>query len=170
MTNKRGLVSIHPEGERGKADVEPCGIVGSLDTFAGKVQVRWVPEAAVSSLGLLPYFIEFLKVSGRFDSWVADCPLEYQSGNAPQKRDVRSLYCEEFFDPSHRKSPLRQPPTEGYGVRSESKRPECVAWHPKSPRAKPRVFSGNGLQVIDICCLECKRSQVQNASDVRSAG
>src|ERR1700722_3970932 len=88
MTNKRGLVSIHPEGERGKADVEPCGIVGSLDTFAGKVQVRWVPEAAVSSLGLLPYFIEFLKVSGRFDSWVADCPLEYTSGNAPQKRDV----------------------------------------------------------------------------------
>ena len=56
--------------------------------FAGKVQVRWVPEAAVSSLGLLPYFIEFLKVSGRFDSWVADCPLEYRSGNAPQKRDV----------------------------------------------------------------------------------
>ena len=50
--------------------------------------MRWVPEAAVSSLGLLPYFIEFLKVSGRFDSWVADCPLEYQSGNAPQKRDV----------------------------------------------------------------------------------
>jgi hypothetical protein len=62
--------------------------VGSLDTFAGKVQGRRVPEAAVSSLGLLPYFIEFLKVSGRFDSWVADCPLEHRSGNAPRKRDV----------------------------------------------------------------------------------
>jgi hypothetical protein len=88
MTDNRGLVSIHPEGESGKAGFNPLGVVGSLDTFAGKVQVRWVPEAAVSSLGLLPYFIEFLKVSGRFDSWVADCPLEYQSGNAPQKRDV----------------------------------------------------------------------------------
>jgi hypothetical protein len=89
MTDNRALVSIHPEGESGKAGFNPSGVVGSLDTFAGKVQVRWVPEAAVSSLGLLPYFIEFLKVSGRFDSWVADCPLEYQSGNAPQKRDVR---------------------------------------------------------------------------------
>jgi hypothetical protein len=88
MTDNRALVSIHPEGESGKAGFNPSGVVGSLDTFAGKVQVRWVPEAAVSSLGLLPYFIEFLKVSGRFDSWVADCPLEYQSGNAPQKRDV----------------------------------------------------------------------------------
>jgi hypothetical protein len=62
--------------------------VGVLDTFAGRVHVRWVPEAAVSSLGLLAYFIEFLKVSARFDAWVADCPLEYTSGNAPQKRDV----------------------------------------------------------------------------------
>ena len=42
----------------------------------------------MSSLGLLAYFIEFLKVNGRFDAWVADCPLHYTSGNAPQKRDV----------------------------------------------------------------------------------
>src|SRR6202166_5265138 len=114
MTDNRAVVSMHPEGESGKAGFNPSGVAGSLDTFAGRVQVRWVPQAALSSLGLLPYFIEFLKVSGRFDSWVADCPLEYQSGNAPQKRDGRSLYCEEFFDPSHRKSPLRQPPPEGY--------------------------------------------------------
>ena len=39
-----------------------------MDTFAGKVQVKWVPEAAVSSLGLMPYFIEFLKTSGVFGS------------------------------------------------------------------------------------------------------
>jgi len=88
MTDERALVSGHPEGESGKTGFDGSGMVGSLDTFAGKVQVRWVPEAAVSSLGLLPYFIEFLKVSGRFESWVADCPLEYTSGNAPQKRDV----------------------------------------------------------------------------------
>jgi hypothetical protein len=31
----------------------------------------------------MAYFIEFLKVSGRFDAWVADCPLSYTSGNAP---------------------------------------------------------------------------------------
>jgi hypothetical protein len=88
MTDNEALLAIHPEGESQKSGLDPSGAVGSLDTFAGKVQVRWVPEAAVSSLGLLPYFIEFLKVSGRFDSWVADCPLEYRSGNAPPKRDV----------------------------------------------------------------------------------
>jgi hypothetical protein len=88
MTDKNALVAIHPEGESRKAGFDPSSTSGSLDTFAGKVHVRWAPEAAVSSLGLLPYFIEFLKVSGRFDAWVADCPLEYTSANAPRKRDV----------------------------------------------------------------------------------
>ena len=60
----------------------------SLDTFAGKIHVKWAPEAAVSSLGLMPFFIEFLKTSGLFDKWVEDCPLQYSSGNAPLKRDV----------------------------------------------------------------------------------
>jgi hypothetical protein len=50
--------------------------------------VKWAPEASVSSLGLMPYFIEFLKTSGLFDKWVEDCPLRYTSGNAPEKRDV----------------------------------------------------------------------------------
>ena len=64
------------------------GLGASLDTFAGKVQIKWSPGAAVSVLGLLPYFIEFLKTSGRFDKWVEDCPLYYTSANAPEKRDV----------------------------------------------------------------------------------
>jgi len=62
--------------------------VASLDTFAGKIHVKWVPEATVSSLGQMPYFIEFLKTSGLFDKWVEDCPLRYTSGNAPEKRNV----------------------------------------------------------------------------------
>ncbi len=69
-------------------DVCPLKLVTSLDTFAGKIQLKWVPEAGVSSLGLMPFFIEFLKTSGLFDKWVEDCPLRYTSANAPQKRDV----------------------------------------------------------------------------------
>ena len=88
MADEKGILATHPEGESRKAGFDSFGVSGSLDTFAGKVHVRWVPEAAVSSLGLVPYFIEFLKVSGRFDAWVADCPLEYTSGNASPKRDV----------------------------------------------------------------------------------
>ena len=53
-----------------------------------RFQVKWVPEAAVSGLGQMPFFIEFLKSSGLFDKWVEECPLGYVSPNAPRKRDV----------------------------------------------------------------------------------
>jgi hypothetical protein len=36
----------------------------------------------------LPFFIEFLKVSGLFEAWVADCPLTYHSNHASDKRAV----------------------------------------------------------------------------------
>ena len=38
--------------------------------------------------GQLVYFAEFLKLSGRFDATVTDCPLSYTSPNAPAVRDV----------------------------------------------------------------------------------
>ena len=60
----------------------------TLDTFGGRIHVEWDPAAAVTPLGQLPFFIEFLKVSGLFDAWVADCPLAYQSNNASDKRAV----------------------------------------------------------------------------------
>lgn len=50
--------------------------------------MKWAPEGAVSSLGLMPFFIEFLKTSGLFDGWVDDSPLHYTSKNAPEKRNV----------------------------------------------------------------------------------
>lgn len=66
------------------AKSEPFGI----DTYAGKVHVEWDPDAAVTPLGQLPFFIEFLKVSGLFDAFVRESPLTYSSPNAPDKRDV----------------------------------------------------------------------------------
>src|SRR3990172_6098806 len=59
-----------------------------IDTYAGKIHVEWDPQAAVTPLGQLPFFIEFLKVSGLFDAFVEECPLTYKSPNAPDKRDV----------------------------------------------------------------------------------
>jgi hypothetical protein len=67
------------------------------DTFVGRVHVEWDGEAAVTPLGQLPFFIEYLKQGGLFDSWVADCPLYFTSPNAPSKRDVlrhRANNCE----------------------------------------------------------------------------
>ncbi len=78
----------HPKGE------EPPAIKNSLvgavqvDTYAGKLQVEWDANAAVTPLGQLPFFIQFLKLGGRFDPWVDDCPLHYFSNNAPEKIDV----------------------------------------------------------------------------------
>ena len=58
----------------------------ALDTFGGRIHVEWDPSAAVTPLGQLPFFVEFLKVSGLFEAWVADCPLSYESNNASDKR------------------------------------------------------------------------------------
>lgn len=60
----------------------------AVDTFGGKVHVEWDPQAAVTPMGQLPFFIEFLKVSGLFDKFIETCPLEYTSPNAPSVRDV----------------------------------------------------------------------------------
>jgi len=60
------------------------------DTFAGRVHVEWETgdRAAVTPLGQLPFFIEYLKQGGLFDGWVAGCPLSLTSPNAPSKRDI----------------------------------------------------------------------------------
>jgi hypothetical protein len=88
MTEEKAVLKTHPTGEPGKGGFGLAGEAQSLDTFAGKVQIRWVPDGAVSTLGLLPFFTEFLKTSGVFEAFVADCPLDYRSANAPRKRDV----------------------------------------------------------------------------------
>jgi Transposase DDE domain group 1 len=59
-----------------------------VDTFAGRIHVEWDQDAEVTPFGQLPFFIEFLKASGLFESFVADCPLRYTSPNAPNVRDV----------------------------------------------------------------------------------
>ena len=88
MSKEESAICGNPLGEGLLGVPEPQTAGSSLDTFAGKIHVKWSPEATVSSLGLLPYFIEFLKTSGVFDGWVEACPLSYTSANAPLKRDV----------------------------------------------------------------------------------
>ena len=60
----------------------------TLDTFGGPVKVEWDTSSPLTPFGQLVYFAEFLKVSGRFDAAVGDCPLSYTSPNAPAVRDV----------------------------------------------------------------------------------
>lgn len=67
-------LATHPQGdEKNQALAVFSGPV-AVDTFGGRVHLEWNPQAAVTPLGQLPFFIEFLKVSDLFDPWVAQCP------------------------------------------------------------------------------------------------
>lgn len=79
---------VHPKGGKPEAAKTPNLAASVLDTYDGKIHIEWDPEAAVTPLGLLPFFIQFLKMGGRFDAWVDECPLVFNSNNAPQKVDV----------------------------------------------------------------------------------
>jgi hypothetical protein len=87
MNKDHALVSAHPPGEQPEVEPVPIGAV-PVDTYAGRIDVEWDPEAAVTPLGQLPFFIEYLKQAGLFDGWVAGCPIQYTSPNAPPKRDL----------------------------------------------------------------------------------
>ena len=78
----------------------------ALDTFGGQIHVEWDPAAAVTPLGQLPFFSEFLKVSGVFDAWVADCPLAYHSHHASDKRAVLATVLLSILAGHHRYAPI----------------------------------------------------------------
>ena len=80
--------TIHPEGEKNSLQNITKAESIEVETFDGKVFIEWDPTASVTPLAQLPFFIEFLKLGCRFEPWVEDCLLEYNSNNAPQKNDV----------------------------------------------------------------------------------
>jgi hypothetical protein len=59
-----------------------------VDTLGERMHVRWDEGAAAAPHGQLVFFAEFLAATGEFERWVSSCPLQYSSGNAPDKRDV----------------------------------------------------------------------------------
>ena len=50
--------------------------------------MSWETDHQATAFGQLPFFIEFLEMTGLFNNWVADSPLSYSSPNAPHVRDV----------------------------------------------------------------------------------
>lgn len=57
-------------------------------TAGGRVQVRWDPDAQMTTMGQLVFFAEFVYASGWFEDLVKCCPLARTSPNAPGNRDV----------------------------------------------------------------------------------
>lgn len=80
--------SLHPTGEQAVSKKITKKAPIPVDTYAGKLHVEWDPSAAVTPLGQLPFFIEFLKTSKLFDDLVQDCPLKFTSNNASSVRDI----------------------------------------------------------------------------------
>lgn len=80
--------TVHSKGEDLAVSTTALVEAVEVDTFDGKVHVEWDPTAAVTPIGQLPFFIQFLKLGNRFEPWVKDCPLFYTSNNAPSKTDV----------------------------------------------------------------------------------
>ena len=87
MPKDSALLSVHQTGEAGEEMLAEKG-GSAVDTFGGKIFVRWDPDANVTAFGPAAYFIEFLKTNGLWESWVRDCPLQYKSANAPPKQDI----------------------------------------------------------------------------------
>jgi hypothetical protein len=75
---KRREVAVRQQG------VEAVG----LQTAGGPIKVRWDAKSQATVHGQMAFFIEFLIATGLFDQWVADCPLNYESPNGSEPRDV----------------------------------------------------------------------------------
>src|SRR5664279_5304534 len=88
MSSDKAVDLTHPAGELEKAasaaESESCVV----ETYAGKLRIRWDDSAAVTTLGQMPVFVDFLKTSGLWDGLIADCPLRYTSPNAPRPVEV----------------------------------------------------------------------------------
>lgn len=89
MDDLSNLETTHPMGDPSncKTYVQKNKNI-QCDTFGGLVHVEWDEQAPVTPMGQLVFFTQFLKTCNLFEPWVQDCPLEYNSSNAPSKEDV----------------------------------------------------------------------------------
>jgi hypothetical protein len=88
MSFNRGVELTSPGGEMEKRESGGASEDCATETYAGKLRIGWDDSAAVTAMGQMPVFIDFLKTSGLWDGLVADCPLRYKSLNAPSHVDV----------------------------------------------------------------------------------
>ena len=101
--------TVHPEGEASRLASTPLPV----DTYGGRIHVEWDPQAAVTPLGQLPFFIEFLKTAELFAPWVRDCPLRDQSPHAPQAIDVLGTLFLSILSGHHRYAHITTIRTDG---------------------------------------------------------
>jgi hypothetical protein len=90
-----------------------------VSTPGGRFYVRWDENGSASALGQLAFFAEFLDVTGVFERWVNDCPLDYSSPNAPEKSDVLGTWLLSILDGQRRYAHVT-------GLRGDAVAPEIL--------------------------------------------
>ena len=73
-----------------------------IATPGGRFHVRWDEGGSATALGQLPFFAEFLEVSGLFARWLDGCPMAYTSPNAPDIVDVLGTWLLSILDGQRR--------------------------------------------------------------------
>ena len=88
MSLGKAMEKTHPKGEVEIGELAGESGECSVETYAGKLHIRWDDSAAVTAMGQMPVFVDFLKTSGLWDAFLADCPLRYTSPNAPSRVNI----------------------------------------------------------------------------------
>jgi hypothetical protein len=88
MSMEEEVAVSHLEGEQELVVGGGPNQGSTVDTYGGRIHVKWDETAAVTPFGQLAFFIEFLKTAGLWVGWVEECPVRYKSPNAPSKADV----------------------------------------------------------------------------------
>ena len=77
--------TIHPKGEL-EISLKKREIAGLIaDTFDGKIHIEWDPQAQVTPLGQLPFFIQYLKVGHLFEPWGRRLPIALRQQPCAEK-------------------------------------------------------------------------------------
>ena len=87
LTIKTNKKSIHPRGEEENA-LAKVKVNSFCETFGGKVHVEWDENAPMTPHAQAVYFADFLKITGLYDAFTKETPLELKSPNAPKIEDV----------------------------------------------------------------------------------
>jgi hypothetical protein len=83
-------------------EIEQTALEMRVATLGGRFHVRWDEGGSATALGQLPFFAEFLEVSGLFARWLGGCPMAYSSPNAPEAVDVLGTWMLSILDGQRR--------------------------------------------------------------------
>ena len=61
MADDLTVSGAHPLGERSKSLPAPVGESLPVDSFAGKIEVQWAPDEAMTPQRQFPFFVDSLK-------------------------------------------------------------------------------------------------------------